>query len=92
MDATSLVMFSEWNDLHPTLSTQTTRHGQDLRPYLRYQTCWMLQVIFFICGNFSFSFVSTSLAYITIPKNKRKTEISDIKKTNYNICTYVFLS
>ena len=86
MYATSLVMFSEWNGLHPTLSTQTTHHGQDLRPCLRFQTFWMLQVIFFISGNFSFSFVSTSLAYITIPKKKRKTEIYDIKKTNYNIC------
>ena len=27
-------------------------------------------------SNFSFSFVSTSLAYITIPKNKRKTKIA----------------
>ena len=40
----------------------------------------MLQVIFFISGTFYFTFVSTSLAYITIPKNKRKTEISEIKK------------
>ena len=27
-------------------------------------------------SNFSFSFVSTSFAYITIPKNKRKTKIT----------------
>ena len=40
----------------------------------------MLQVIFVISGTFYFTFVSTSLAYITIPKNKRKTEISEIKK------------
>ena len=31
---------------------------------------------FFILGNFYFPFVSTSLAYITIPQNKRKTKIT----------------
>ena len=31
---------------------------------------------FFISGNFYFSFVSTSLAYITIPQNKRKIEVT----------------
>ena len=44
-------------------------------------------VIFIISGNFYFSFRSTSLAYITIPKNERNTKITEIK-TNYN--TYVF--
>ena len=33
-------------------------------------------VVKFISGNFSFSFVSTSLAYITIPQNKTKTKIT----------------
>ena len=37
-------------------------------------------VNFFTSGNFSFSFVSTSLAYITIPKNKRKTKSTWHKK------------
>ena len=31
---------------------------------------------FFISGNFYFSFVPTSLAYITITQNKRKTKIT----------------
>ena len=55
MDTTSLVMFSEYNDLHSTFSTQTTHQGQDLRQCLRFQTFWMLQVIFlffFFCLNF----------------------------------------
>ena len=34
---------------------------------------------FFISGNFHFSFVSSSLAYITIPKNKAKTKLPKIK-------------
>ena len=33
-------------------------------------------VIFFISGNLYFSFVSTSLSYITIPKSERKTKIT----------------
>ena len=36
-------------------------------------------VNFFISGDFSFSFVSTSLAYITIPKSKRKKKLPEIK-------------
>ena len=36
-------------------------------------------VNFFISGNFYFSFVSTSLAYITIPKNKKKHKLPEIK-------------
>ena len=35
--------------------------------------------------NFCFSFVSSSLAYITIPKYKRKTKINGKKKINCNI-------
>ena len=31
-------------------------------------------VNFFISGNFSFSFVSTSLVYITLPKKKKQNE------------------
>jgi len=31
---------------------------------------------FFTSGNFSFYFALTALAYITIPKNKRKTKIT----------------
>ena len=48
---------------------------------------------FFISGNFYFSFVSTSLAYISIPKNKRKKQkLPEIKKlTMYNIYTYKFI-
>ena len=42
-------------------------------------------VIFIISGNFYFSFRSTSLAYITIPKNERNAKITEIK-TNYNTC------
>ena len=39
--------------------------------------CWtgLCYNYFFISGNFYFSFVSTSLANITTPKNKRKTKI-----------------
>ena len=33
-----------------------------------------------LSGNFSFSLVSTSLAYIAIPKNKRKEQLPEIKK------------
>ena len=33
-------------------------------------------VDFFISGNVYFSFVSTLLAYFTIPENKRKTKIT----------------
>ena len=33
----------------------------------------------FISGNFYFSFVSMSLAYITIPKSKRKKKLPEIK-------------
>ena len=48
-------------------------------------------VNFFTSGNFSFSFVSTSLAYITIPKNKRKTKSTWHKKltTTYTYSTHV---
>ena len=34
----------------------------------------------FISGNFYFYFDSTSLTYISIPKNKRKTKITGDKK------------
>ena len=37
-------------------------------------------VNFFSSGNIYFSLVSTSLAYITIPQNKRKTKLPGIKK------------
>ena len=33
----------------------------------------------FISGNFCFSFVSKSLAYITIPKNNGKKKLTEIK-------------
>ena len=36
-------------------------------------------------GDFSFSIVATSLAYMTIPKEKRKRKITRDKKINYNI-------
>ena len=46
----------------------------------------------FISGNFYFSFVSTLLAYITIPKNERKPKLteSEIKKltTTYTLSFY----
>ena len=50
----------------------------------------MLQLKFFTSGKFSFSFVSTSLAYITTPKNKRKTKIIWDKKltTTYTLHGY----
>ena len=46
------------------------------------QRSWLayLVVKFSSKGNFYVSFVSTSLAYITIPKNKRKTKITWDKK------------
>jgi len=43
----------------------------------------MLQGFFFISVNFCFSFVSNSLAYITIPKNKtkpNKPKLTEMKK------------
>ena len=43
------------------------------------QLCFFV-VVFFISGNSYFSFVSTSLAYINIPKNKGKTKITWDKK------------
>ena len=94
MNARSSVMFSEWNDLHPTPSAQNTHHGQDFRPCLRFHTCWMyvLQLIFFISGNFYFSFVSTLLAYITIPQNKRKTTIIWDKKLTTTHATTSYIS
>ena len=53
--------------------------------YLNIKT-YMLK-FFFTSVNFSFSFVSTSLAYITILKNKRKTKITWDKKltTTYTL-------
>ena len=42
---------------------------------------------FFFSGNFYFSFVSTSLAYITMPKNKRRTKITWDKKLT-TTCIY----
>ena len=44
----------------------------------------MLYLIFLISGYFYFSFLSTSLSYISIPKNKRKKQkLPEIKKINY---------
>ena len=72
---------------------KTTHHGQDFRPCLRFHTCWMyvLQLIFFISCNFYFSFVSTLLADISIPQNKRKTKIIWDKKltTTYATTSYI---
>ena len=49
----------------------------------------MLQLKFFISGNFYFSFVSTSLACITMPKNKSKKIIWDNKlTTTYKLHEY----
>ena len=45
-----------------------------------FQTNVSAVVNFFISGYFYFSFVSTSLAYITIPKNRRKRKIAWDKK------------
>ena len=54
-------------------------------------TVHVIQLLF-ISGNFSFSFVSTLLAYITIPKNERKPKLteSEIKKltTTYTLSFY----
>ena len=53
--------------------------------YLNIKT-YMLKY-FFTSVNFSFSFVSASLAYITIPKNERKSKITRDKKltTTYTL-------
>ena len=53
--------------------------------YPMYCTIQVYQGWIFISGNFYFSFDSTSLTYISIPKNKRKTKITWDKKINYNI-------
>ena len=52
---------------------------------MTYQSMWLQNIVyvvvnFFISGNFYFSFVSTSLAYITITKSKRKAKITCNKK------------
>ena len=51
------------------------RHHSSVNPNKTF-LCIHVVVNFFLLGNFSFSFVSTSLAYITILKNKRKTKIT----------------
>ena len=41
----------------------------------------MLYIVFFITVYFYLSFVSNSLAYISIPKNKEKQKLTERKKT-----------
>ena len=48
-------------------------------------------VNFFILGNFSFSFVSVSLAYITILKNQRKQKLPE-KKNQLVTTKFIFLT
>ena len=48
-------------------------------------------VNFFILGNFYFSFVSVSLAYITILKNQRKQKLPE-KKNELVTTTFIFLT
>ena len=45
----------------------------------------MLYIVFFITVYFYLSFVSYSLAYISIPKNKEKQKLTERKKNNCNI-------
>ena len=76
---------AQWsrNELTPTLNTTFLQLA--FYRYIIYICCCQL----FNSGNFYFSFVSTSLAYTAIPKNKRKikTKIIRDKKINYNIHT-----
>ena len=74
------------------ISAQWSRH--EVTPTLN--TTFLQLAFYYICccqlfnsGNFYFSFVSTSLAYTAIPKNKRKikTKIIRDKKINCNIYT-----
>ena len=53
-------------------STKDHKSRKETKPINQKCKCCSL---FFISGNFYFSFVSTSLAYITIPKNERKIKI-----------------
>ena len=49
---------------------------------------------FFISGDLYFSFVSASLAYITIPTNKEKQKLPDIKKlttTSIKTCSNLWI-
>ena len=55
-------------------------HGRVKTRKLFTTLIYVLQLIFFIPGNFYFSSVSTALAYITIQQNKRKTKITWNKK------------
>ena len=51
-------------------------------------------VSFFISGDLYFSFVSASLAYITIPTNKEKQKLPDIKKlttTSIKTCSNLWI-
>ena len=51
-----------------------------------YEMMNMFKLIFFISGNVYFSFVSTSLVYISIPQKQKKTKITwDKKLTTTNI-------
>ena len=63
--------------------------GRSYNSLNNFNVCGVLYICcsyFFVSGNF-FSFVSTSLAYIIIPKNKRKTKITWDKKLT---TTYIF--
>ena len=49
-----------------------------------YEMMNMFKLFFFISGNFYFSFVSTSLAYIFIPQKQKKNKNYLRLKINYN--------
>ena len=62
--------------------------AQRFNPYpFIYHFCqkrYLLQLNFFISGNFCFSFVSNSLAYITVSKNNGKVKLSTTKPSLTN--------
>ena len=76
---------ARWSRHEVTPTLNTTFLQLAFYRYIIYICCCQL----FNSGNFYFSFVSTSLAYTAIPKNKRKikTKIIRDKKINYNIYT-----
>ena len=80
----SLLSVHKWNNWISKLNfweQSTAKSGFSVWMYMHVHSLYMLQLLF-ISGNFYFSFVSTLLAYITIPKNKRKPKLteSEIKK------------
>ena len=60
----------------PRVTWTKKKKKKNIKEWLGHTYNGCVVVNFFYLGNFYFCFVSTSLAHITIPKNKRKTKIT----------------